>query len=101
MKSSSRFVALMLVFLLVFGNLGTAVLAAEAAGPESEDRTYTLTEEVVILDDGTPLGSAPTEAECCILHFLLMLCALGVTVYYVFDRKRHQTIEFELRSALM
>ena len=110
MKSGKRFLALMLVLLLVFGCLGTAAMAAPAEIPEDggaagggtgSDRAYSLTEEVVIQEDETPLGAAPTEADCCILHFVLMLCALGVTVYYVCDRKHHQTIEFELRSALM
>lgn len=95
MRISKRWIALMIVFLMVFGHLGTAVAAA--AGDSYE---YTLSEETIIREDETPLGVSPDEHSCCVLHFILGLCALGVTVYYARERKNSQTREFELRAGL-
>ena len=64
------------------------------------DDDYTLDEEVVIEEDDTPLAGGPGEQVCCILHFILMLGALLVAVYYTYDRKKRQEREFELRSEL-
>ena len=69
-------------------------------GVSSTAPAYTLREEIVIMEGETPLAASPKENECCILHFLLMLCALGVAIYYTHDRKRRQQTEFELRAAL-
>lgn len=95
MSASRRLIALAIAFLMIFGCFSTAAYAA--AGNE---RAYTLSEEVVILDDGTPLGAGPDEHSCCILHFLLAMCALGVTLYYTRERRLSQAREFELRSAM-
>ena len=75
----------------------------EVEEPEDEGPDYILNEEVVIGEDETPLAGGPmafSTQECCILHFILMLCALGVTLYFTHDRKKRQEREFELRSEL-
>ena len=95
MSISRRLIALLIAFLMIFGCFGTAAYAA--AG---NDRAYTLSEEEVILEDETPLGAGPDEHSCCILHFLLAMCALGVTLYYARERRISQAREFELRAAL-
>lgn len=95
MRFSKRLIALAIVFLMMFGSLGT--VAAAAAG----DHEYTLSEEVVIREEETPLAAGPDEHACCILHFVLGLCALGVTVCYARVRKTGQVREFELRSGLL
>lgn len=119
MRASGRFLALLLVLLTAFGVFATAALAAgeegaAAAGPEQtaapvvqteQAPQYVLREETVITEDDTPLAAVPTpdmfvEHDCCILHFVLMLAALGVSVYYVHDRKVRQEREFEVRSEL-
>ena len=68
--------------------------------PELPDDGYTLSEEMIIDENETPLGAGPGEHVCCILHFIIMLGALTVAVYYTHDRKRRQQREFELRSEL-
>ena len=64
----------------------------EAAEPE-----LTIDEEVLIDEDETPLANF---TDCCALHFVLMLLALAVAVYYTYDRKKRQAREFEVRSEL-
>lgn len=107
MRSSRKVLAFTLALFLLLGSLGAgAACAAEAGGAEAGDEpAYTLNEEVVIRgvvigENETPLGAGPAERDCCVLHFVLMLCALGVTVYYTCDQKRHQKREFELRAEL-
>lgn len=111
MKVSSRSLALLLVLLAVFGVFSGAAFAAGeepagAAAPEDGTPPYILREETVITEDETPLGAVPSPAdmfvehECCILHLVLMLAALGVAVCYAHDRKRCQQRQFEVRSAL-
>lgn len=97
MRFSRRVFALTLAMLLVFGSVSAAVASAAVA---TEEPVYTLTEEVIISEDDTPLGMGPTERECCVLHFILMLCALCVTGYYTYDRKKRQEREFEIRAVL-
>lgn len=97
MRFSRRVFALTLAMMLVFGSVSVAVASAAVA---TEEPVYTLSEEVIIREDDTPLGIGPTEKECCIMHFFLMLCALCVTVYYTYDRKKRQEREFELRAEL-
>lgn len=96
MRFSRRLFALMLVLVIVLGNMAVAVGAAKRDGPDA----YTLTEETVISEDEAPLAASPMEEDCCILHFVLLLCALAVTCYYTYDRKKRQEREFELRSML-
>ncbi len=95
MNRTRRLLALALAFVLAFGALGVTALAAE-----EPDKGYTITEEVVVREDAVPLGGLPTARECCALHFVLTLAALGVAVYYTHDRKRRQAREFELRAEL-
>ena len=56
--------------------------------------------EVTIDLDETPLAAAPTVGQCCILHLIIMLCALTVAIYYTHDRKKRQKEEFETRAQL-
>lgn len=97
MNFSKKFLALTLALFMVVGNLGAA---AASAALDAGDEQYTLSEEVVIQENDTPLAGGPTERECCVMHFILMICALGVSVYYVCDRKKRQAREFELRAEL-
>lgn len=55
---------------------------------------------VIITESETPLGAGPAEQTCCILHFLLILAAFLVAVFYTHERKREQAREFEHRSEL-
>ncbi len=73
-----------------------ASLPSQAAAAQQD---YVVNEEAEIADNDTPLAGM-TEVRCCILHFLIMMCALAVTVYYTHDRKRRQEQEFEVRSEL-
>ena len=73
-----------------------ASLPSQAAAAQQD---YVVNEEAEIADNDTPLAGM-TEVRCCILHFLIMVCALAVTVYYTHDRKRRQEQEFEVRSEL-
>ncbi len=66
----------------------------------AEKPGYEVKEEADIAENDTPLGLLDDIQNCCILHFLIMLCALAVTVYYTHDRKRRQEREFEVRSEL-
>ncbi len=96
MRFSKRLFAVMLVVLLVFASAVPAVWAAgEASGQE-----LVLVEEqsVSIRESSTPTADSLTQQMCCDLHFLLMLCALAVTVLFTSDRKRRQARQFELRS---
>ena len=114
MKTSKRIFSLFLVFLIAVCCFVPAAAEGEdtnpiatvepgkaiAAAPAVTVPVYRLTEETLILEDATPLGAGPTERDCCVLHFILMLGALGVAVYYTYDRKKGQKREFELRSEL-
>ena len=68
--------------------------------PVDQGLDYDLSETENIEDNATPLGLMDDIQNCCILHFLLMLCALAVAVYYTYDAKRRQKKEFEVRSEL-
>lgn len=77
---------------------------AVSAAPTEEPAGYTLTvdDEIMTIEgDATPLAAAPTQENCCALHLLLMVAALGVTVCYVCNRKRSQAEEFKLRCDLL
>lgn len=57
--------------------------------------------EVETIDDNaTPLAPGAETHECCILHFLLLLLALCVEIYYTHDRKKRQKHIYELRSEI-
>ena len=57
--------------------------------------------EVETIDDNaTPLAPGAETHECCILHFLVLLLALGVEIYYTHDRKKRQKHIYELRSEI-
>lgn len=125
MRGLRRSLALLLSLLAVLGVFTTAAFAAgettpatgaeqtaggvdtaDIAAPEDEAPLYILREETVITEDDTPLAAVPSpmdtfvQHDCCILHFVLMLAALGVTVCYTHDRKKRQQRQFEVRSEL-
>lgn len=55
--------------------------------------------EVETIDDNaTPLAPGSETHKCCILHFVLLLLALCVELYYTHDRKKRQKHIYELRS---
>ena len=94
-----RILALLLALTLTCGCLAGAALAAEEPGGLFENGTarYRLTEEaaVDIGGDEVPLSAPPRM--CCALHFVLMLGALAVAVYYAHDRKARQERMYEMR----
>jgi len=58
---------------------------------------YTLT---AIGDNTVPLASGTNEHKCCILHFLLLLAALVVEIFYIRSAKKHQKRIHELRRQI-
>lgn len=97
-----RFLALLLALVLTFGCLAVTALAdGEPVETAGNGVQYRLVEEAAALDidmEQTPLSAAP-EQVCCVLHFVLMLGALAVAVYYTNDRRRCQSRIRELLLA--
>ena len=95
-----RMVALLLALTLVCCMAGFAAADGEPMGQPAGEPAYRLVEEQAPVEIGAePVPLAASPHTCCILHFVLMLCALAVTVYYVHDRKASQMRIFELRRA--
>ena len=98
MRPGKRLLALLLALALTCGVF--AVAACAAAEPDAGQAGYRLIEEDTLADiapDATPLA-APAQS-CCVLHFVLMLCALAVAVCFVHDRNTRQRRIYELRRA--
>ena len=70
---------------------------AAAAITEGDTRSYELT---VIGEEKTPLAGDFLDAECCILHLLIMLLATAVLIWYINDMKQHQKRILELEDQL-
>ena len=95
-----RMVALLLALMLVCCLAGFAAADGERTEQLSSEPAYRLVEEDAPIQIGTePVPLAAPPQSCCILHLVLMLCALAVTVYYVHDRRMCQMRLFELRRA--
>lgn len=88
MKFNRRLLSFMLAFLIMAGTLA-GVAYAEG-----------IREETVIQEEETPEGLYIQE-DCCVLHLVIMVCALCVAVYYCYDEKQKQEEEFFLRSQLL
>ncbi len=53
------------------------------------------------VDDGeVPLAAGPHNHKCCILHFLIMLLALILELFYTKNMKKHQEKIFEARREI-
>lgn len=53
------------------------------------------------VDDGeVPLAAGPHNHKCCILHFLIMLLALILELFYTKNMKKHQKKIFEARREI-
>ena len=70
---------------------------AAAAVTDVDTRSYELT---VIGEEKTPLAGDFLDAECCILHLLIMLLATAVLIWYTNDMKQHQKRILELEDQL-
>lgn len=70
---------------------------AAAAVTAADTRSYELT---VIGEEKTPLAGDFLDAECCILHLLIMLLATAVLIWYINDMKQHQKRILELEDQL-
>ena len=70
---------------------------APAAVTAADARSYELT---VIGEEKTPLAGDFLDAECCILHLLIMLLATAVLIWYINDMKQHQKRILELEDQL-
>lgn len=51
-------------------------------------------------DEAVPLAAGPHEHKCCILHFLILLLALIVELFYTKSMKKHQKKIFEARREI-
>ena len=69
---------------------------AETKTEVSEDRADTRRK---VSDSKTPLGHRGRHL-CCILHFVILLLALLVEIFYTRSMKKHQKKIFELRKML-
>lgn len=69
---------------------------AETKTEASEDRADTRRK---VSDSKTPLGHRGRHL-CCILHFVILLLALLVEIFYTRSMKKHQKKIFELRKML-
>lgn len=70
---------------------------AAAAVTAADTRSYELT---VIGEEKTPLAGGFLDADCCVLHLLLMLLATAVLIWYTKDMKQHQKRILELEDQL-
>ena len=70
---------------------------AAAAVTAADTRSYELT---VIGEEKTPLAGGLLDADCCVLHLLLMLLATAVLIWYTKDMKQHQKRILELEDQL-
>lgn len=97
-----RLSAILLVCVLCMCCMSVFAFASEGVSAAEQTPAYMLTEEASITldEEAAPLGAGPAEEMCCALHLVLLLCALGVTVFYTYDRKRRQVLQFQLRSEL-
>ena len=65
---------------------------------QDENGDYQL---IPIQDGETPLANKKLDNhECCVLHFLLMLLAMIVLLFYTRSMKKRQARIFELREEL-
>lgn len=70
---------------------------AAATVTAADTRSYELT---VIGEEKTPLAGGFLDADCCVLHLLLMLLATAVLIWYTKDMKQHQKRILELEDQL-
>ncbi len=70
---------------------------AAAVLTANPDGSYSLTE---IGESHIPLADNLLDEYCCILHFLIMLAALLMLLWYTYDMKKRQRRIFELESVL-
>ena len=97
-----RILALVLALMLAICLAATAAADGEPAELSGDGVQYRLVEEQILTEidvDQVPLAAAPQS--CCIMHFVLMVGALAVAVYFTHDRKTHQWRIYELRRAGM
>lgn len=108
MKYVVRVVALVLVIWLAF-LLGLDFWSMQYAEEESglfftgEGEGYLLLESDELrqaLGQETEVPDSFTSEECCVLHPILLLIALGVIVYAVVDREKRQERILEMRRAM-
>ena len=95
-----RIFALLLALVLTFGCLAVTALADGEPAVAGDGVQYRLVEEDAALNidmEQTPLSAPPQM--CCALHFVLMLSALVVAIYFTHDRKVRQARIRELRLA--
>ncbi len=76
-------------------NDGTGGAAAVLTA--NPDGTYSLTE---IGEHKIPLADNLLDEHCCILHFLIMLAALLMLLWYTYDMKKRQRRILELEATL-
>ncbi|MGN0702216.1 MAG: hypothetical protein ACI4KL_03445, partial [Lentihominibacter sp.] len=56
---------------------------------------------VTTIGDGqTPLANSLLDANCCILHLLIMLAALLALIWYTHDMKKRQRRIYDLQGQL-
>ncbi len=70
-------------------------LAAPEVTVDEADDTVTR-----VADEAVPLAAGPHEHKCCILHFLILLLALIVELFYTKSMKKHQKKIFEARREI-
>ena len=88
------------------GNAGNTAAAGTAGGTGgtaaaaaiNDDNGVELTQ---IAAEKTPLANSLLDANCCILHLLIILAALIMLLWYMHDMKKRQKRIFQLEEELL
>lgn len=109
MKATRRRLLAAFLALLVCCGLATAALAVDGVRPSagttgsaavgSADKGYTLSEDIEIEDDETPLAAGVPETRC-VLHPVLFLLTFAVILYFLYSRQKHRARQRELLARL-